>query len=66
MCVLFPQIGPGVVFLTFKSILGSGLFLQTLTPQEPLLQKYTLSAYADWWVPSFIIKLMIQGYDVQV
>ena len=37
-----------------------------MTPQEPLLQKYTLKIYSDWWIPSFIIRLMIDGYDVQV
>ena len=64
--VLWTQIGPGVVHLTFKSILGSGLLLQVLTPQEPLLQKYSLLAYADWWIPTFVIKSMVRGYDVQV
>ena len=60
------QIGPGIVFLTFKSFFGSGLFLQTLTPQEPLLQKYTLMTFADWWIPTFITDLMVRGFDVQV
>ena len=54
------------MFLTFNSILGSGLFLQTLTPQEPLLQKYSLMVFADWWIPTFITKLMINGFNVQV
>ena len=60
------QIGPALVYLTFNSIFGSGLFLQTLTPQEPLLQKYTLLTYADWWIPTFITKFMVSGFDVQV
>ena len=60
------QVGPGIVCLTFKSFLGGGLLLQTLTPQEPLVQKYTLTAYADWWIPKFLTRMMITGYDVQV
>ena len=60
------QVGPGIVFLTFKSFLGSGLLFETLTPQEPLLQKYSLTVYADWWIPKFLTRLMISGYDVQV
>ena len=60
------QVGPGIVFLTFKSFLGSGLLFETLTPQEPLLQKYSLTVYADWWIPKFLTRLMVSGYDVQV
>ena len=60
------QVGPGIVFLTFKSFLGSGLLFETLTPQEPLLQKYSLTVYADWWIPKFMTRLMVSGYDVQV
>ena len=32
--------------------------------------KYTLKVYSEWWIPSFIIRLMIDaridGYDTQV
>lgn len=55
-----------MVHLTFKSFLGSGLMMHTLTPQEPLLQKYTLTIFADWWIPTFITKAIVKGYDVQV
>ena len=60
------QVGPGIVCLTFKSFFGSGLLFETLTPQEPLLQKYSLTVYADWWIPKFMTRLMVSGYDVQV
>lgn len=60
------QIGPGLVFLTFDSILGGGVLIQTVTPQEPLLQKYTIRAYVDWWIPTFIVRLFVNGYDVQL
>ena len=62
----YAQIGPGVVFLTFKNMFGSGALLQSLTPQEPLLQKNSVLAYADWWIPTFIVKLIVKGYDIQV
>lgn len=36
--VIATQVGPGLVYLTFDSLLGRGCFTQTLTPVEPLLQ----------------------------
>lgn len=32
------QIGPGLVYLKWHSIFGRGVFIQSLTPVEPLLQ----------------------------
>lgn len=32
------QVGPALVYLTWKSFAGEGVFVQSLTPQEPLLQ----------------------------
>ena len=64
MCFL--QVGPAIVYLTFNTLFGSGAFVHSLTPQEPLLQKYCLLAYADWWIPTFVVKMMVKGYDIQV
>ncbi len=58
--------GPGVVYLSLKSKFGTVLLLHTLTPMEPFLQKYSLVAYSNWWIPTFIVKWMVQGYDIQV
>ena len=60
------QIGPGLVNLTLKSRFGMVLLIHSLTPQEPFLQKYCLQAFSDWWIPTFVIKMLVQGYDVQV
>ena len=64
--VQFLQIGPGIVHMTYNSIFGSTLLLITLTPQEPLLQKFSVLAYADWWIPALITKLTIRAYNIQV
>ena len=66
VCTTLSQHGPGVVYLVLRSRFGKVYLLHTLTPQEPLIQKYTLLAYSDWWIPTFIVKWMVQGYDVQV
>jgi len=67
VCVCFVlQIGPGLVNLTLKSRFGTVLLIHSLTPQEPFLQKYCLQAFSDWWIPTFVIKMLVQGYDVQV
>ncbi len=33
------QLGPGIVALYFNTLLGKGVFVQTVTPIEPLLQR---------------------------
>ncbi len=58
--------GCGVVYLTLKSKFGTVLLLHTVTPLEPFLQKYSVVAYSDWWIPTFLVKWLVQAYDVQV
>eukprot|EP00047_Mylnosiga_fluctuans_P003527 m.229586 g.229586 ORF g.229586 m.229586 type:complete len:450 (+) comp11925_c0_seq1:1268-2617(+) len=60
------QIGPGLVYLTWESIFGSGVFVQALTPQEPLLQNLTHCIYAQRMVPIFIAKFYMIGEALQV
>lgn len=60
------QNGPGIVYITMKSMFGTIMLLHSVTPLEPFLQKFTLMAYSDWWIPTFIVKWIVQGYDVQV
>ena len=64
--MLILQIGPGVVFFNIKTVFGSGIMISVLTPQEPLVQKLTNIFYVDWWIPSFISRMMIRNSDIQV
>lgn len=49
------QVGPGVVFLTFKhSFLGQGMILHCVTPVEPLLQRVAHSIYYQKNIPAII------------
>ena len=64
-CVLL-QVGPGLVNLRFQSAFGNGVFIQTLTPEEPMLQRLTHEIYFNWWMPALLPKLMLRGEAVQV
>lgn len=60
------QVGPGLVYLTWVSPFGEGVFIQSLTPQEPLLQELSHCIYADWKVPTFVSKFYLFGEALQV
>lgn len=60
------QIGPGVVYLEFESIFGRGVFIQSLTPVEPLLQKMVHNIYATWYTPIPIVKFFLFAEALQV
>lgn len=64
--VVATQVGPGLVFLTWDSFFGNGVFMQALTPQEPLLQELTHIIYASWSVPNLIAKFYLFGEAKQV
>lgn len=65
--VYFPlQIGPGIVYLTFDSPIGSGGFMQHLVPTEPLLQKFVQNLYFQKNIPAFIGKFFLLGEVIQV
>ncbi len=49
-----------------KSNFGKVLLLHSLTPQEPFLQKFSMVAYSDWWIPTFLMKMLVHGFNVQV
>ena len=49
------QIGPSIVKLRFKIFLGTGVWVQTVVPEEPLYQRMTNYVFADWWIPTFAI-----------
>ena len=54
------------MYLKWQSPLGRGAFIQSLTPEEPLLQRMTNVVYCSKWVPAFIGTLMLSAEVVQV
>lgn len=60
------QIGPGTVHLHFRSCLGEGVFVQTLTPVEPLHLVLVHRLYATWRMPNFIGKIILAFEAIQV
>lgn len=60
------QIGPGIVYLEFESFFGKGVYIQSLTPVEPMVQKLVHNLYMHWAVPNIITKFFMFGEAVQV
>lgn len=60
------QIGPGIVYLKFDSFFGKGVFIQSLCPVEPMVQKLVHNIYIHWAVPNFIAKFFMVGESIQV
>lgn len=60
------QIGPGIVYLRFDSFFGKGVFIQSLCPVEPMVQKLVHNIYIHWTVPNFIAKFFMLGESIQV
>ena len=52
--------------MKFKSALGDGIFLHSLTPKEPLLQTMRHHVYASWTVPTVVAKLLLYSEAIQV
>ena len=60
------QTGPGLVFMKWRSSVGDGIFLHSITPKEPLLQIMRHSLYASWTVPTILAKFFLYGEALQV
>lgn len=60
------QIGPGVVYLMFESMFGNGVYVQSLTPVEPMLQKLVHNIYVSWTMPIPVAKFYMLGEGLQV
>ena len=60
------QIGPGIVYLEFESFFGKGVFIQSLTPAEPMVQKLVHNLYMHWAVPNIVTKFFMYGEAIQV
>ncbi|XP_069097404.1 cholesterol 7-desaturase nvd-like isoform X1 [Pleurodeles waltl] len=60
------QVGPGIVFLTFKhAFLGGGVILHCVTPVEPLLQKVSHSIYYQKTMPTLVPKFILRAECMQ-
>jgi len=55
-----------MVHLHFTSIFGPGVFVQTLTPLEPLHQVMTHKLYATWKIPLWLGRFFLLGEAIQV
>ncbi|EGD74810.1 hypothetical protein PTSG_07043 [Salpingoeca rosetta] len=60
------QVGPGLVYLEWSSFFGTGVFVQTLTPVEPLYQELTHTIYSSFTVPQIVSKFYLIGEAKQV
>ncbi|CAL1541829.1 unnamed protein product [Lymnaea stagnalis] len=60
------QIGPGIVFLTFESCFGKGMYLQCVLPQAPLVQKVVHNIYVSKWMPPVFAKFLLWSEAMQV
>lgn len=48
------QLGPGVVYLWQRSVFGTMLFVETVTPLTPLTQRVCHSVFASPSLPSIV------------
>lgn len=52
--------------MKWSCIFGDGIFLQSVTPREPLLQTMRHSMYAAWSVPTIVAKFLLYAEALQV
>ena len=52
--------------MKWSSNFGDGIFLQSVTPKEPLLQTMRHSLYAAWSVPTIVAKFFLYAETLQV
>ena len=60
------QIGPSIVYLLFETPLGSGCYIQTLTPIEPLTQRVVHNIYFQRNYPTVLAKFFMLGEALMV
>lgn len=60
------QIGPGVVQLTFNSMFGRCILIETVTPIEPMLQRVLHRLYAPPFMVGPIGNFFVWGEAIQV
>ncbi|XP_066466996.1 cholesterol 7-desaturase nvd-like [Tiliqua scincoides] len=60
------QVGPGLVFLTFKhAFLGQGVMVHSITPVEPLQQQVTHRIYYQRHIPAVFPKFLLWAESIQ-
>lgn len=60
------QIGPGVVYLTFNSIFGRGVYVQSVTPTEPLVLRVIHHIYVNKNIPTILAKFFLLAESIQL
>ncbi|CAG0882321.1 unnamed protein product [Cyprideis torosa] len=61
------QIGPALVYLkVYSPLLGNFLMMQTVTPQEPLVQKIQHRVFAPRWFPNFFVASFLHSECVML
>lgn len=60
------QIGPGVVYLTFDSLFGKGVYIQSVTPMEPLVLKVIHNIYVNKRIPTILAKFFLLAESIQL
>ncbi|KAK3605912.1 hypothetical protein CHS0354_017817, partial [Potamilus streckersoni] len=60
------QIGPGIAYMEFSTILGKGVFLLSLTPLEPMVQRLVQNIYVSWTYPTVVAKIFMLAEAIQV
>ena len=63
---MYLQIGPSIVYLKMILPFGTIMIVQSVVPEKPLLQRFTNSVYADWWLPNIVARIMLRGECIQV
>lgn len=66
MDVTASQIGPAIVYLNFDTFFGRGIYIQSITPVEPLVQKLVHNVYIDWKLPTILATFLMVSEAIQV
>ena len=64
--VVGEQIGPGLVYLHFETMLGRSVMIQYVTPLAPMLQKIVHVFYTQPYMPPPLAKFMLIGESILV
>ncbi|XP_052821551.1 cholesterol 7-desaturase nvd [Octopus bimaculoides] len=59
------QIGPAIVYLEFQSIFGKGIYIQSVIPTEPMVQKVVHNIYVSKSVPTLFAKFLLLAEAIQ-
>ena len=60
------QTGPGLVYKYYTSLFGKGIFIHTVPPEEPLLQRVEHRIYSSRYTPAIITNFFLYAESIQV